>query len=292
MYTGVTLAMLFWALSFIGYKEAYRFFEPMALMFFRMLISSLFLTLVVGMAGPTEKIDRKDYPLFLLVAIFEPLLYFIGESYGMKFVTATTGSVIVSVIPLLVPVAAFLFFRERIGWFKIAGLSISFAGVLMVLLGRGFTLEASPAGVALMMLAVLSAVAYSLLISRLTVKYRPLTIVRIQNILGAILFLPIFLATDLKATLQVPFTWETLWPLLFLGIFPSSLSFIFFTRAIRDIGITRANVFTNFIPVFTALFSFLILGETFPASKIAGIPLVMAGLMLAQYSLKKKALAA
>jgi drug/metabolite transporter (DMT)-like permease len=284
------MAMLFWSLSFVGYKVAYEYFGPMALIFLRMVISALFLTLVIRLTGSGQKINRKDYSQFMLMAVFEPLLYFLGESYGMKLVTPTTGAVIVSTIPLLAPVAAWLIFRENISWIKVAGIAVSFTGVLLVLLGKDLSLAASPTGVALMMLAVLSAVCYSLIIAKLAVKYKPLTIVQIQSILGALLFLPIFLLTDLKETIRMTPSWNSVLPLLFLGIFPSSLSFIFFTTAVREIGITRANVFTNFIPVFTAIFSFLIWGETFTGNKLLGIPVVLAGLMLAQLSLKKKSL--
>lgn len=290
VYTGISMAMLFWSLSFVGYKVAYEYFGPMALIFLRMVISALFLTLVIRLTGSGQKINRKDYSQFMLMAVFEPLLYFLGESYGMKLVTPTTGAVIVSTIPLLAPVAAWLIFRENISWIKVAGIAVSFTGVLLVLLGKDLSLAASPTGVALMMLAVLSAVCYSLIIAKLAVKYKPLTIVQIQSILGALLFLPIFLLTDLKETIRMTPSWNSVLPLLFLGIFPSSLSFIFFTTAVREIGITRANVFTNFIPVFTAIFSFLIWGETFTGNKLLGIPVVLAGLMLAQLSLKKKSL--
>ena len=290
IYGGITLAMIFWSLSFIGYKIAYQYFEPMALIFFRMVISAIFLTLVMKLTHAAQKIDRTDYRQFLLMAIFEPLLYFLGESYGMKLVTPTTGAVIVSTIPLLTPVAAWLIFREKISWIKVAGIAVSFMGVLLVLLGKDLSLAASPAGVALMLVAVLSAVCYSLQIAKLAKKYKPLTIVQIQSILGALLFFPIFLFTDLKATMQIHPTWNAILPLLFLGIFPSSLSFIFFTAAIREIGITRANVFTNFIPMFTAIFSYIIWGEVFTGTKMLGIPVVLAGLMLAQLTLKKKGL--
>ena len=85
-------------------------------------------------------------------------------------------------------------------------------------------------------------------------------------------------------------TWDAALPVIFLGIFPSSISFIFFTTAVREIGITRANVFTNFIPVFTALISWYYLNESFTGTKLLGIPVVLAGLMLAQFSWKKKSL--
>jgi drug/metabolite transporter (DMT)-like permease len=289
MYGGVTLAMIFWALSFIGYKFAYRYFEPMALVFFRLVIATLFLYLLIRLLGLREPVKRADWGRFLLLAFFEPLLYFLGESYGMTMVSSTTGAVIVSTIPLLTPVAAWLLFGEKVSWIKVAGIFISFAGVCLVLLGRGFQLNAPPLGVALMFVAVLSAVAYSVVIIDLARKYQPTTIILMQNLLGSIFFLPIFLLTDLPETLAMHFSWEALMPLLFLAVFPSSLSFIFYTRAIREIGITRANVFTNFIPVFTAIFSFFILSESFTGTKILGIPVVLAGLMLTQLRWRKRA---
>jgi drug/metabolite transporter (DMT)-like permease len=177
-----------------------------------------------------------------------------------------------------------------VGRLKVAGIAVRFIGVLLVLVGKDLSLEASPKGVSLMFLAVLSAVFYSLIISKLATKYKPLTIVQIQSILGAILFFPIFLFTDLKPTLHMDLTWDAALPVIFLGIFPSSISFIFFTTAVREIGITRANVFTNFIPVFTALISWYYLNESFTGTKLLGIPVVLAGLMLAQFSWKKKSL--
>ncbi|MFO7617458.1 MAG: DMT family transporter [Bacteroidales bacterium] len=289
MYGGITLAMIFWALSFIGYKFAYRHFEPMALVFFRLVLATGFLYLLIRLLGLSERVRRADWGRFLLLAFFEPLLYFLGESYGMTMVSSTTGAVIVSTIPLLTPVAAWLLFGEKVSWLKVVGIFISFVGVCLVMIGRGFQLNAPPLGVALMFVAVLSAVAYSVVIVDLARTYKPTTLILMQNLLGSIYFLPIFLLTDLPETLAMNFSWESLMPLLFLAVFPSSLAFIFYTHAIREIGITRANVFTNFIPVFTAIFSFFILAETFTGTKILGIPVVLAGLMLTQVRLRKSA---
>jgi drug/metabolite transporter (DMT)-like permease len=141
-----------------------------------------------------------------------------------------------------------------------------------------------------MFLAVFSTIGYSVMIVKLTATYRPTTIILMQSLIGSFYFLPIFILTDLPETLAMSFSWGALLPLLFLGLFPSTLSFIFFTNAIREIGITRANIFTNFIPVFTAIFSFFILHESFTVTKTIGIPVVLAGLMIAQLKLRKKSI--
>jgi len=259
--------------------------EPMALVFFRLISATLFLSLLIGISGKFEKIHKKDYRIFLLLAFFEPLLYFLGESYGMTMVSSTTGAIIISLIPLLTPIAAYILFMEKLSWFNFAGIAISFAGVLLVLIGKNFRLNAPLSGVVLMFLAVISAVSYSATIVYLAKKYRPLTIIWIQSILGTIFFLPLFIIFDLEETMNIQWNWEVISPVIKLGIFPSALSFLFYTRAIREIGITKANTFTNFIPVFTAILSFFILSEEMPPGKVIGIIVVVTGLLISQ---KKK----
>jgi drug/metabolite transporter (DMT)-like permease len=59
-----------------------------------------------------------------------------------------------------------------------------------------------------------------------------------------------------------------------------------FATATREIGISKANVFANIIPVFTGVFSFFLLGESLNLQKMLGIFLVVAGLLFSQ--LKKE----
>jgi len=287
IYTGVTLAMIFWAMSFIFYKIAYRYLDPIALIFLRLIVASAFLTGLLWITRGFERIRRNDRLRFLAMAFFEPFLYFMGESYGMTMVSSTVGSVIISTIPLFTPVVAWLLYREKITGLKITGTLLSFAGVIFVVVGKGFQLIAPPAGIALMFVAVFSVVFYTGLIVDLASKYSPVTIIHLQSIIGTFYFLPVFIFTDLDTTMQLKLTWTTIYPVLFLGIFPSAVSFILFTRAIREIGITRANMFINFIPVFAAVLSYFILKEAMTPGKIIGILMVLTGLILTQLNLQK-----
>ena len=70
--------------------------------------------------------------------------------------------------------------------------------------------------------------------------------------------------------------------LLQLSVFASTLAYVFYIIAIKGIGVIKANVFANLIPVFTGFFSFIILGETFTALKIAGMLLVLFGVVVSQ----------
>lgn len=281
-YVEITLAMIFWSASFVWYKEAFQTLTPITLIFLRMIIATVFLFVIIRLMRRHERIRRSDIRLFLLLGFVEPFLYFVGESLGMTMVSSTVGAVIISTIPLFVPLAAFLFFRDKISWLNLAGITISFTGVLLVIVGKGFRLIAPAEGIALIFLAVFSAVAHSVIIVKLINQYRSLTIVLAQSIMGVIYFLPLFLIFELESFKAIEWNWIAIEPVIKLAILPSCLSYVFFARTIKSLGVTRANAFVNFIPVFTALFSYLILGETMTAGKIAGIILVLAGLFTTQ----------
>jgi drug/metabolite transporter (DMT)-like permease len=77
-------------------------------------------------------------------------------------------------------------------------------------------------------------------------------------------------------------------PIIELSVFASCGAFIFFAFSVRNIGITRANVFTNFIPVFTAVFSFFLLGDKLTIQNILGMMLVIGGVYMAQINGRQK----
>ncbi|NJK87090.1 MAG: DMT family transporter, partial [Bacteroidales bacterium] len=78
------------------------------------------------------------------------------------------------------------------------------------------------------------------------------------------------------------FTCANFIPIVKLAVFGSVVAFILFVFAMKTIGIARANVFANLIPVFTALFSFILLNETFNTIKIMGMVIVISGVVMSQ----------
>jgi drug/metabolite transporter (DMT)-like permease len=217
-----------------------------------------------------------------MLAIFEPFFYFIGESFGLTYVSATVCSVLISTIPVFATIGAWILFREKLKVINYAGIILSFIGVLIFILNTDGSLSFSLKGLGLIILAVFSAVGYNLTLSRLVGTYSPVYIVNVQNIIGAILFLPLFLILDFKHFISIPFTFEMFKPIIELSFFASCGAFILFAYSVRNIGITRANVFSNCIPLFTALFSFLIMGEKLTLQNIVGMAVVIAGLFMSQ----------
>ncbi|NLO49693.1 MAG: DMT family transporter, partial [Bacteroidales bacterium] len=133
-----------------------------------------------------------------------------------------------------------------------------------------------------------TAVLYSVLLKKLPVRYDEFVIVAVQTLIGVFYFLPLLFIFAFRHFITVQPTAELITALLLLAVFASSLAFVFFTISSREIGISRTNLFTNLIPVFTAVFSFVILGEVFRVQKILGMVVVITGVMMTQMNGKNK----
>ena len=280
--------MIFWSFSFIWFKIANKTFHPITIVFIRLLFSVIIMTVFLVVTGNYMKIKKGDRKLFLMLAVFEPFFYFLGESFGLTYVSATVCSVLIATIPVFATIGAWLIFKEKLKTINYAGIIISFIGVLVFILNIDGSLSFEIKGLGLLLLAVLSAVGYNLTLSRLVENYSAVYIVNVQNLIGAVLFLPLFLIFDFKSFISTPFSFNMFRPIIELSIFASCGAFILFAWSVRNMGITKANVFSNCIPVFTALFSFILMGEKLTIQNISGMIIVIAGLLMSQMSGRRK----
>jgi drug/metabolite transporter (DMT)-like permease len=283
--------MLFWGMSFVWTSILLRYFQPVSIIFIRLVISSLFLFSVSLLFNKWEKVQPSDFWLFFLSAVFNPFLYFLGENYGLKYSSPTTTSVVIATIPVFSPLVAYSFFREKLTLLNIAGLFLSFGGVILMLISKNFSLSIDKKGILFLSEAVMAALIYSVLVRKLTFRYKPLTIIKYQNLIGLLLFLPLFLLFESHSTFLVKPNFEIISSFLLLSILASSLSFVFYTKSIQILGISKANIFSNLIPVFTAIFSFFLLAEHFTVQKLIGIFLVIIGVYISEINGRKREIA-
>jgi drug/metabolite transporter (DMT)-like permease len=269
-------------MSFVWTAIVLEYYQPVTIIFLRLVISTIFLFLWVRIFQKKETINRKDYKLFFISALFNPFLYFLGENYGIKFTSPTISAVLIATIPLFAPIVAYVKLKEKLNWINIAGICISFAGILIMLLNKNLQLDASPRGVLALLIAVFSAVSYVVYLKILSTRYSPFFIIAVQNLIGLVYFLPIFLIFDFNQFISVKPSLTVISSLIALAIFCSSIAFVAFTIATREIGVSKANVFANLIPVFTGVFSFLVIGEELNLQKILGIVIVVGGLFFSQ----------
>ncbi len=280
--------MLFWGISFVWSKVVFKTYTPLTTIFFRLIISVVFLFLYLFVSHTLEKINKKDIKFFLLSALFNPFLYFLGENFGLQRVSASLASVIIATIPVLTPFIVIFFYNEKITRVNIIGLMVSFVGIIMIVFSDAGSLQGDFSGILILFLAVFSAIFYTIFVKRLSQTYNAVTIIAYQNFIGVLLFLPLVMLLDFDNMIHTIPNIETITSLLMLGILASSAAFVFFTNAIKNLGIIKTNLYTNSIPVFTFLFAFIILGEKITLFKTIGLIAVIIGIILSERNKGKK----
>jgi len=288
LYIYIVLAMIFWSFSFIWTRVAIQSFHPMTLITLRLILASALLFVAMKLGGKFQKLRRQDFKWFILLAFFEPFLYYVGETFGLTMVESTLAAVIISTIPLFAPVLAFIVLGECINWATIVGILISLVGVFFVIYEPNGGFKANPWGVALMFMAVFSAICYATILKKIPSYYNNMSVIFYQSLLGLIFFIPTFLLTDLSTIQTLTVSSESLFALLMLAVFASVVAFVLFAGVVREIGVTRTNVFVNLIPVFTAILAWFILNERLTFYKWAGILVVVSGLFLSQWNKHRK----
>lgn len=294
------IAMIIWGLSFIWSSQTYKSLNPTATIFLRLVIATMFFSAILFSFRLNEKIRREHLKLFAIAALFEPFLYFIFEGYGLIYTSPIISSAIIAMIPLVTPVAAAIFLKERLSAMNIVGLIVSFTGVIVMLLNKDMEFSASPLGIMFLFLTVLVAVGYSIALIKLTHLYKPMTVTWMQNIIGMIYFIPLVFIMEKFMPSDFGNVRAYIVPLVCLGIFCSAIAYALWAYAYSKLGASKANVYTNLIPVFTAIFSYIILifnrdnmdisdieAYELNVQKIAGIALVVGGLFLSQKKSRK-----
>lgn len=289
----VVFAMLCWAGAGIAVKEALVVFTPLTLIVLRFTIA-IVLMLLVGLLFRghevlgLQRVEKRDIPLFVLGGLFQPFLYFIFETYTYQsFASPTIAEAMLSTQPIMAPILAFIILREKVTRNNVVGILLSTVGMLLLLLvgANNFALG-NPWGVLLAIVTVSMSVGYTIILRRIPTRYSSLSIVFYVQLVALVLFYAVWGVFD-RQSLQ-----DTIAPLSadlspviavgYLAVFASVTAFILFCYTVRQIGVTRANVFNNVRPVFTALLMWVIFDEQLPIWKWVGIIVIVIGLFISQ----------
>ena len=293
--------MLIWAGAGIAVKEALLVFTPLTVIVLRFSLA-VFLMLFIGLVFRNnniiglQRVKKTDIPLFLLGGLFQPFLYFIFETYTYQsFASPTIAEAMLSMQPVLAPIFAFVLLREQVTRNNIIGILLSTIGVLILLLvgAENFALGSSW-GILLAFLTVSMSVSYSIVLRRIPAHYSPLSIVFYVQSFSLLLFYVLW-GGDLLLNSSIPELLNSSTPqllnsllsVLYLAIFASVAAFILFCYTVRKIGVTRANLFNNVRPVFTALLMLVMFNEQLPLWKWIGIAIIIIGLFISQKQRKE-----
>jgi drug/metabolite transporter (DMT)-like permease len=282
-YTAILFAMLFWGMSFIWSKQLLNNnFPGFTIVFIRLVLASAVFVTIFKWQHKLEKIQREDRLNFLLLAFFEPFLYFIGEVFALKYVDASFAAVIIALIPIVVSVTMYFTENEKLRWEFFLGTLISVAGVLLLSLTQDGRMTFNMKGLLLLGVAMLAASGYSVMLSRLLKRYSPVTVTTYQNLIAIPFYLPFVLVFDISQWGTLAWNGVTIASLICLALLCSAGAYMLYSYAVKQLTVTKACIFTNLIPIVTLIVAAAIGQETFTPGKLWGILVIVAGVTLSQ----------
>lgn len=287
------LAIVLWGMSYIWSDRLIALGVPISYFVpLRIFVAGIILLLFNILTKNFRPIARKDIWKFLLLALFEPLIYFFCETYGIKETgSPTISAMIIASVPIFSVGAGALFFKERISILNGFGIAVTLAGICLVLLKQGGD-EGVPQnfilGVVLLMIAVFSEVGHASLTKLLADGYKPQVIVMYQFLIGTVYFLPFFLTRGVENFDARLVSWEVLEPILCLAVLCSSLAFSLWAMAIKKLGVGKSSVFLAMMCVATALVAEVIGREHLSLFQWLGVLIAVLGIVLSQYCCTKK----
>ncbi len=285
-YLALALAVVFWGLSFVATKIALQSLTPFCLIFFRFFAASIFFIVLLWRTG-FPSLTRKTFNSLLMLAIMQPGLYFLFETLGLQYTSATKTSLIIATIPIVVLVLSAFILKERLRPLNILGIIFSLVGVAMLVFGGRMqaTLDGTIIGDILIFGAVLAASVYMIMTRRLSESLTSLQITGMQIILGALLFFPAFL-WDLPKLDWQAVSYNSMFALIVLTLFATIGGFLCYNYALTRIPAAQAAVCINGIPLVTACGAWVLLGETLSSMQLTGGALVLASVLLANHTPK------
>ncbi|MHB9145775.1 MAG: DMT family transporter [Symbiobacteriia bacterium] len=282
-YIWLVAAPLFWSGNMVFGRVLAQAVPPFGLSAVRWLVSTLVLaafTLRVHGRIPWPR-GQAWWPVAVMavsgVAGFTPVVYLALHSVG-----SVEASLIQSSTPVFALLLALLFTGEGLGWHKALGALLTISGVAAIVshggLQRLLHLQWGR-GDTLMLLAAFLWAVYTVAARSAARWLSPLAATLHSAWLGLLLLLPAA-AWEWLAGAPWRLSLAAWTGVAYVSVFPSAVAFLAWNYGVSRIGAGRASVFNNLLPLFTAVWAVLLLGEPVGPAEALGGALILAGVSL------------
>lgn len=264
-------------------KIALRQIFPLELIFFRFLFALLVL-LPVFLIKKEKFSKNKLLRLFLvsLLGVANVILF----SSGLKYTTATSSQLLYAAVPALAAWLSFIFYRERVNWKKIAGITLGLLGSAVIILLPEFKHNSSVylgslKGNLIVTAGVLCFSFYIVLIKKLQNNHSPLS-VTLAFVITTLIMEIILLPFDLKSHTIIlnALNAATIWSLIYVGTLGTAIYYLVYQYALKVSTPLLSSMIIYLQPVFAIIFAGLILGESLTLGLIFGSIIILASVAL------------
>lgn len=281
----LVLCNLFWAGNYVFGKYVITEITPLWITFSRWVLALFFLFPIAYYFEKLEwKTIKQDWLLLTCMGGLGIIGYNLLLYSALAYTTATNAALVSALNPGIIVIVSVFLTGERISKLQSAGFLFSLAGVLIILTNGkvAHLLQANyNQGDLLMLAAVFVWTAYSLISKKLQTP--PITATAVSSAIAVIIMMPFAISQGINFAAIKPLA---LGGIIYIILFPSVCSFVFWNLSVKAIGASKCGVFLNLVPVFTAIIS-VMLGENITLAQLFGGLAVFLGVYLTTGSLDK-----
>ena len=278
-----------WAMDYPFYNIVLpHYVHPMAMVSASLVATALF-SLVPLLWQKAEKVERADIRKLIGAALLIGVLRKVFIMYGLSMTSPIDGSIIDTIVPLLVLVLSVLLGMDRFTRLKITGLVLGMAGAVVLAGSSSNHAHSHLWGNVLIFLCACATSVYMVWFKRLIAKYRITTVLRWVYCGAGVMALPFGIGpivhTDFAAIAR-----HALFPTLFVLMVPTYVPNLMLNYALKTVQPTVSSIYTYLQPVLAIAISVGMGLDKLHADTVifALVIFVGVGLVLRSYTVKPR----
>lgn len=283
-------AQVIFGFSFMFTKIALKYASPMTVICDRYIVAFVFMTAVLFLKKEKIRFSKNMFKL-LIMAGFQPLMYYIFETYGIEMTTSSFSSIMISMIPVVSMICSVFVLKEIPSFFQYIFSGLSVCGVVIVALLGAEGGTVTPLGVLFLLGAVIASVGYNIASRKLSKEFSVIERTFVMMLIGVISFVIISLFENINnpvAVISGFYSWEFTLAVLYLGAISSVVAFLLLNYANTYLPVAKTAVFANVTTVVSVVAGFIFLDEELSFASVVAIIMIITGIFGVQsLSIKK-----
>lgn len=266
--------VIVWGLEYSVAKDALNTVDSITLITFKYTIGALIMLCILLATKKFRLIHKKDIPRFILCAIFGQILYFFCEYNAMATVPVAMVTIVLSFVPIASIIVERFLYKHKASAFLVIGSVVCVGGIILSIGADSSLLSGGKLiGYLFCVGALIAWVCYNFMTGSIASDYDSVCTAFYQMGIAALMTLPYSIFHMPEAALITP---KVISEILYLGAVSAGVGFLVEIIGIQKLGPTSAAVYSNFMPVTTAIFGVFLLGQHLQILQIVGMVIVIA----------------
>jgi drug/metabolite transporter (DMT)-like permease len=282
-YALLAIAVLLWAGNWV-FARALRFdAPPVALAFWRWIVALVILSpFAYSHVRRQWPVVVDSWRVLCVLALLATVFQHIPVYIGLHDTTATNAALLNSTTPIMIFMLSRVLVGERLSVQQALGVTISLAGVVAIVARGDVALLATlhlNGGDLWVLLATFAWAVYTVCLRWRPAELDPLAMLWTISAFGVIAMLPLYV-WELAAGRTLHVTAIAVTGIAYMGAFATVVAYIFWNRAVAQVGPNRAGPFMYLMLVYTPLLAIVFLGERLQLYHFVGCALILGGIFL------------